>query len=182
MRWEVILVDPPWPYSGDPNKDQAAGKHYDLMTADQINSMPIRDIMSKRSVVYMWATSPKLHLAMQAGAAWGLHYKGVAFVWVKTTKGGKIISGQGVRPTITKPTTEMVLAFSNVKNGRPLPILDESIGQVATAPRGAHSEKPGEFARRIEMLHGNVSKLEMFARSERAGWDAWGLGVGSEAF
>jgi len=173
--YQVILADPPWAYSGDPNKDQAAGKHYALLsTEDIVSTVPMRTLLAKEGVLYLWATSPKLDQAFRCGEAWGLRYIGVAFVWVKTTKEGKIIHGQGVRPTVTKPTTELVLAFSYTKRGRPLPILDESVGQVVTAPRGRHSEKPSEVMRRIELLHGDVRRLELFARSERPEWDAWG--------
>lgn len=39
---------------------------------------------------------------------------------------------------------------------------------------GKHSQKPETFHEIIETMFPNVPKLEMFARSERAGWDAWG--------
>jgi N6-adenosine-specific RNA methylase IME4 len=48
---------------------------------------------------------------------------------------------------------------------------------VLTLPRGRHSEKPAAFAEMIEAMFPSVPRLEMFARSPRAGWDA----VGAEA-
>ena len=42
------------------------------------------------------------------------------------------------------------------------------------APRGAHSVKPVEAYERIEALMGEVSRVELFARNRRQGWDAWG--------
>lgn len=182
--YDVVLLDPPWPYEGSATKDQAAGKHYALMSLGALEQLPVRALLAPRSLVYLWATGPKLHLAVQLGLAWGLRFAGVAFVWVKTGRSGKVIHGQGVRPTITKPTSELVLAFTPVKRGRPLPVLDEGMGQIVLAcrPDNVHSAKPAEIQDRIERLHGPQRRLEMFARNERAGWDAWGLGVGSEAF
>ena len=95
---------------------------------------------------------------------------------MKTTRAGKVIQGQGVRPTVVKPTTELVLVGSTNRNGRPLPVFDEGVGQVILAPRGRHSEKPLECRRRIESIFGpNVRRLEMFARGgEVEGWDRFG--------
>lgn len=182
--YNVLLVDPPWPYTGSPTKDQAAGKHYDLMSWEKLATLPVKPWLARQSVVYLWVTGPLMSKAMRlAEDAWGLTYRGQAFVWVKTTKEGKIIHGQGSRPTLVKPTTETVLAYATTKSGRPLPVLDESIGQVVTAPRGAHSEKPAEVQDRIEKLHGaDVRLLELFARKERPGWDAWGDALGSTPF
>jgi site-specific DNA-methyltransferase (adenine-specific) len=172
--YSVILADPPWKYYGDPNKDQACGKHYNCMTPEEIAALPVKMLCADRAVVLVWATCPMLDVAMDTIRAWGLHYRGVAYVWVKTRADGGIINGQGVRPTLTKPTTELVLAASTVKRGRPLKILNEGQGQVVLAPRGEHSKKPDEVQKRIETLLGDVPRLELFARRKRPGWDAWG--------
>ena len=37
-----------------------------------------------------------------------------------------------------------------------------------------HSRKPDEVQERIEAMYPNATKLEMFARRRREGWDAWG--------
>lgn len=182
--YEVLLLDCPWHYTGATDKDQAAGKHYDLLTLAELKHLPVRGLLAKRAIVYLWATCPKLHHAVELGLSWGLRFVGVPFVWVKTSRKGRIIHGQGVRPTIVKPTVEQVLAFTNVTRGRPLPVLNEGVAQVATEPRPAnqHSAKPEEIQRRIETLHGPQRRLELFARTERQGWDAWGAGVGSAPF
>lgn len=187
-KYRIALIDPAWHYYGDPNKDQAAGKHYDLMQLETICALPVRELLAPPGVVFCWATGPRLNYAIKAIEAWGLHYRGVAYVWVKTTQDGKVISGQGVRPTITKPTTEFVLAATTCKTGRPLPILTEAQGQVAFAPGedcegeplfaprpgNRHSAKPSIVRERIEALYGDVPRVELFSRELVAGWDAWG--------
>ena len=126
----------------------------------------------------MWATCPRLDFALKLIEAWGLTYRGVAYVWVKTNRRGEIISGQGVPPTFTKPTTELVLAATTKPTGRPFPILDLAQPQVVLHSRGAHSEKPAVFRRRIEQLCGDRPRIELFARTSAQGWDSWGAEVG----
>lgn len=186
---DVIYTDNPWMYYGDPQKMAAAGKHYDLMTDEELKALPVLSKCSKRAVVFMWVTGPRLDFGIDVMRAWGLHYRGIAFVWVKTRQDGQIIGAQGVRPSIVKPTTELVLegsvqgddvdlvlAGSTVRTGRPLSLLDEGVPQVVLAPRGLHSAKPPEVRRRIERLYGSDRpKLELFARGEpHDGWDRFG--------
>lgn len=175
MQYPVIICDPPWKYFGDPNKDQAAGKHYPTLTVDEMLALPWP--LATPGVLFMWATGPKLQDALDLGARLGLHYRGVAFVWVKCREqDGRMvpIGAQGVRPSIVKPTTELVLAFATCAKGRPLPLLSESVPQVVLAKRVGHSVKPREVQDRIVQLYGDVPKLEMFARERYPGWDAFG--------
>lgn len=173
--YDVVYSDCPWPMWGDPNKDQAAGKHYDLMSKEELAALPVRDLLDGHGVVLVWATCPRLDVAIDTLRAWGLHYRGIAYVWVKTSRAGNIISGQGVRPTTVKPTTELVLVGSIRARGRPLPLMTEGQGQVVLAPRGRHSQKPAEVRRRIEELFGaEVRRAELFARERAPGWDGWG--------
>jgi Transcriptional activator, adenine-specific DNA methyltransferase len=173
-RYAVILADPPWSYYGDPNKDQAAGKHYDLMSTADIAALPVRSITAPSAALFLWATGPRLPEAVKVMEAWGFHYRGAHSVWVKTARDGRIINGQGVRPTFTKPTTEFLLVGSTCRRGRPLPIVTEAQSQVVLSPRGRHSEKPAVFRRRIVELLGDVPRIELFARERVDGWDAWG--------
>ncbi|MCC6597077.1 MAG: DNA methyltransferase [Rhodanobacteraceae bacterium] len=179
--YTVVLADPPWQYSGDPTRDQAAGKHYAMLSLERLAAMPVPALLAPQSVLYLWATGPKLPLAVALLEAWRLRYLGVAFVWVKCRSDGTPIAGQGVRPTLVKPTTEFVLAASPVRRGRPLPVLDEALGQVvlASRPGERHSAKPAEVRQRIQRLHGRQRRLELFARDTAPGWDAWGCDVGS---
>lgn len=175
-KYQVAYIDPPWAYYGDPNKNAAAGKHYDLMGLKDISDLPIRDILEKNAAAFVWATCPRLDYAIKAIESWGLHYRGIAYVWVKTNKAGRIIVGQGIPPTFTKPTTELLLVATTKPRGRPFPIQTMKQAQVVLSPRGRHSEKPAIFKRNIEELCGEVSKIELFSRSEQIeiGWDYWG--------
>jgi N6-adenosine-specific RNA methylase IME4 len=180
-RYDVILADPPWSYYGQQGKWGAAAKFYATAPDEAIVQLPIADLLSDRGVLFLWATSPRLDVAMACLAAWKLHFRGVAFVWVKARKDGGPIGAQGVRPSIVKPTVEYVLAASRVAKGRPLPVADEGVANVILAPKRAHSQKPEAVREAIERLYPHASRLELFARSERPGWDAWGNEVGKFA-
>jgi N6-adenosine-specific RNA methylase IME4 len=177
-QYEVVLADPPWTYYGQQNKWGAAAKFYSLMSDDDIRSLPVNELLATRSVLFLWATGPRLDLALQCISDWGLFYRGMAFVWVKTKQSGAPIGAQGVRPSIVKPTTEFVLAASRAARGRPLPLADEGVPQVVMAPKQAHSAKPREVQERIERLYPSARRIELFARTPRVGWDAWGMEAG----
>lgn len=172
-EYPILVADPPWQYANDPMKPQAAGKHYKCMGLHELLT-EVRWPLAKPGILFLWATCPKLQEAMLLGDALGLHYRGVAFVWVKTKQDGTPVGAMGVRPSIVKPLTELVLAFSNKATGRPLPLSDESIRQTCFAPVTVHSEKPAAVQDAIDRMYPTLPKYEMFARRRRPGWDAMG--------
>jgi N6-adenosine-specific RNA methylase IME4 len=177
-EYDIVYADPPWFYYGSQIKDAAAAKHYPLMTQEELAALPLRSIMSKRAALFLWATGPRLNFAIDLIARWGLHYRGIAYVWVKTNRQGKIIRGQGVPPTFTKPTTELVLAATTMPAGRPFPLHDLRQGQVVLEPRAEHSRKPAVFRSLIAQLCGDRTRIELFAREVSADWDCWGPEIG----
>lgn len=175
-QYDEVYADPPWPMWGSSTKNAAAGKHYTLMTLAAICAMPVKSLFrGKKGALFLWATCPRLDLAFKAIDSWGLHYRGVAFIWTKTRKDGQVIGAQGVPPTGTKPTAELCLLATTNNLGRPFPLLDASVRQDVFAPRGEHSEKPDEVRKRIVRLYGDRPRLELFAREAKDGWDRWGL-------
>lgn len=179
--FDVVLADPPWEYTGQQDKWGAAAKFYKTHPVARITTLPMLRLLAPRGVLFLWVTGPLLHLGFEAIKAWGLYPRGVAFVWVKTKKDGTPIGAQGVRPSIVKPLTEMVLAASRVREGRPMPLASESVTQTVFAPKRAHSQKPDGVQERIEVMYPHASKLELFARQKRRDWVAWGNEVPEEA-
>jgi N6-adenosine-specific RNA methylase IME4 len=180
-QYDIIYADPPWYYYGSPDKWAAAGKHYPLMTKEEISALPVASISKNPSVIFMWTTSSQIQASIEVMNAWGFHYRGVAWVWVKTAIDGHIINGQGVKPSFTKPTSELLLVGSTKPKGRVFPIADQSMGQVVLHPRGRHSAKPDVFRQNIiRLFDGEYDKIELFAREVADGWDAWGNEVGQE--
>jgi len=189
--YDILLADPPWHYYGSATKDAAAGKHYNLMEDGDLAKLPVLDLMPKKAAMFMWATCPRLDFAIDLIRSWGLHYRGVAWVWVKTRKDGAVIHGQGVPPTFTKPTTELLLAATTMPRGRAWPIQTSRMAQVIHEPpaipiyeprTGHHSEKPKRFHRLIEELAGpDVRKAELFCRGfPEPTWHGWGNECGRQ--
>jgi len=175
-KFDLLLCDPPWKYTQDNTGTNIASRHYGLMDQKDLNDLPVKDILNKKAAVLMWATGPKLDFAVETMKAWGLHYRGVAFVWVKTRKSdGVIINGQGVPPTFTKPTTEFLLLGTTKKAGRMIPLKKFNTAQVVLAPRGKHSEKPEVFREMVEKTFLEpYSKIELFSRKKVPGWTTLG--------
>jgi len=173
-QFDVLLADPPWSYYGNQGKWGAAAKFYATMTDEDILGLPMITWLSDRGVLFLWATGPRLDFAIECIGQWGLHYRGVAFVWVKTKQDGTPIGAQGTRPSIVKPLTEFVLAASTVARGRPMKLASESVVQTVLAPKQAHSAKPDEIQERIELLYPDARKAELFARRHRLGWSCYG--------
>jgi N6-adenosine-specific RNA methylase IME4 len=174
-RYDVVIADPPWFYTVNPgmpgvSTQTGAALQYDLMSDEDIFALPMRDRMEDKSVLFTWATCPKLDVAMKAIDAWGLQYRGISFIWIKTRADGVPWRAKGVRPSVVKPLTELVLVASPKKTGRPLPLSSESVVQTVFACPGVHSAKPEEVQDRIEQLYPTASKLEMFARRQRPKW------------
>lgn len=175
-KYQVILADPPWLYYGDPNKNQAAGKHYSCMNLQQLSKLPVKSIAAKDAVLYMWATGPKLEESICLINNWGFKFRTVAHVWVKTTKTGSVIHGQGIRPSFVKQNAEYILVGSMGKPGRTLPLCSESTPQIVlhSRPDNLHSKKPNVFRDLVVETYGDVKRVELFCRFPALGWDAWG--------
>ncbi len=190
-KYDVVYADPAWTYYGSKDKNGAAAKEYkNSMTLEEICALPMKSLLRdpKNGAFFVWATCPLLHYAFYAGYSWGLHYRGIAFNWVKTRKSdGVPIGAQGLPPTATKPTSEMCLLFTTCKRGRPFPLLsskvpqvfeqealEEAQGEALYHPRGAHSEKPAIVRDRIVALYGDRPRIELFSRHVVEGWNRIG--------
>lgn len=178
MVFDVLVADPSWPYKKHHDKRQPfAEDHYPLMKIEDIYGMRCRihEHTHRNTVVYIWATGPKLHLAVRTFEEWGLFYRGIAHSWTKETKDGYLLNGVGPRPSLVKPITELLLWGSYLEEGRPAKLMNENSPNQICHHRLAHSQKPEIFQDTIEALLGpGVSKLELFARRHRPGWHCTG--------
>ena len=173
---EIVLADPPWMHTGSQTKMAAAGKEYACLSVKDMARVPVADMCARQAVCFMWATCPRLDDAMNLLHAWSFNYCGIPFIWRKTTNSGKPINGQGVRPTLVKPTVELLIAGVKKGRSRPFPILNEGMPQVIEHPRpGKHSHKPQVFHDLIVELLGDRERIELFARRNTDGWSCTGL-------
>lgn len=172
-KFPIILADPPWPFDNSGNNNQRnVSRHYKTMSLSDIKSLPVASIADKNSILFLWITNPRLYYADEIISAWGFKYKTVGFTWIKQNKNGEgVFRGMG---HYTRSNPEQCLIATR---GKVLPRKSSCVDQLIIAPRREHSRKPDEIYDRIEALYGGPY-LELFSRTRRKGWTAWGNETG----
>jgi N6-adenosine-specific RNA methylase IME4 len=169
-RWPIILVDPPWDYeiSAPGRENSHPAQHYAVMSPAEIRALPVADLAAESCVLFLWTTAPCLEQAIEVIRAWGFEYK-TGLVWDKEIIGmGHWVRGQH----------EHLLIAS--KGSPPLPPTESVPASVFRERRREHSRKPEASYRIIEAMYPALPKIELFARSTREGWAAWGNEVATE--
>lgn len=166
--YNVILADPPWQYDNT-GLEGAAINHYDTMAVPELCDLltTIELGVSDNAVLFMWVTAPMLDVAMEVVNAWGFDYK-TNIVWHKLQNG----SGLG---HYVRVEHELLLICTR---GSFTPLTKHPISSILATPLREHSRKPDESYEIIERLYPDCSYIELFARTKRDGWDAWGNEVG----
>lgn len=176
FRAGVIYVDPPWTfrtYSGK-GKQRSAERHYDVMSLDEIQAMPVAQLAAKDCALLLWGVCPELPGALEVIKQWGFEYSTVAFTWVKQNRSGEgLFTGMGYH---TRSNVELCLLGLRGSPER----LAKDVHQVVMTPVGEHSVKPEEVRRRIKRLYPGPY-LELFARRPVDGWTVWGNEVEASA-
>jgi N6-adenosine-specific RNA methylase IME4 len=168
-KYRVWYADPPWSYgnSGVINESDSYGRaarHYPSMSIEALCDMgaEIRSKCEPDAVLFMWVTSPLLAECFPVIDAWGFQYKS-SFVWDKV--GHNFGHYNSVRH-------EFLLVATR---GSCLPDDRTLHDSVLSIPKSdVHSQKPEEFRRMIDSLYTWGKRIELFARAQVEGWDAWG--------
>tara|TARA_Y100000034_G_scaffold119043_1_gene160409 strand:+ start:59 stop:1024 length:966 start_codon:yes stop_codon:yes gene_type:complete len=162
-KYDVIYADPPWKYGDEQNTDKLGGatKHYSLMSVEELCKMDVESLLPLNAVLFLWVTSPILPECFTVIEAWGFVYK-ASFVW------DKIKHNMGHYNSVRH---EFLLICTK---GSFLPENKKLYDSVQSIERTKHSEKPKEFRKIIESLYPSGKKLELFARQQHKGWEAFG--------
>lgn len=171
--YTLLYVDPPWQYTDkNANGKRGACFKYPVMTLANLKALPVAKLAAEDSALAMWWVSPMPLEALEVVSAWGFTLKNMcAFTWHKLSKTGRRDHfGTG---HYTRSNTENVLIATR---GKPV-VASKSVRGIVTAPVGAHSVKPAEVRKRLEVLFGDVQRVELFARERVAGWDSMGSGI-----
>ena len=173
--YRVIYADPPWTFStySRKGKGRSAEAHYDCMSLAEIKALPVADWAANNCVLLLWTTDPLLPTALDVIRSWNFTYKTVGFYWTKLNKSASSLdyndrsffTGLGFW---TRANPELCLLATRGHPHR----RRADVKKLIVSPRREHSRKPDEAYARIEALC-EGPYLEMFARSERSGWDAW---------
>lgn len=191
-KYDIIYADPPWSFKVWSNKGEgrSAESHYSTMSIQDIKQLPIKNLLSKNAALFIWVTFPTLDTSFDVMKGWGFKYKTCAFNWVKANKSAdltKLNVNKDIRMNMgyyTRANSELCLLADTEDNddivllgtsGKVLPRWSKSVRQVIVTHQREHSRKPDEVYERIEQLFGpDTKKLELFARTQREGWDCWG--------
>lgn len=168
-QYNCIVIDPPWPVKKierENRPDQGSELDYRTMSLQEIANLPILNLTNPAgSHVYLWVTSKFLPVALQLFNKWGIKYQCV-LAWVKNV---------GITPFSFMYNLEFVV-FGRVGN---LPLLECGVKQSfegsegIKGANGKHSEKPESFYDLVLKVSPGP-RLDMFARKNREGFDAWG--------
>jgi N6-adenosine-specific RNA methylase IME4 len=161
-HYNVILVDPPWSYIVPGRCDPK--NHYGVMSDEEIKALRIP--AADNAILFLWATNPKLDIAIDTLRAWGFTYK-TNFAWFKDKFGtGYYNRGQH----------ELLLIGVKGK-GIGVPFQADRSSSVFFAERTEHSKKPEVVYEMIEKMYPGRKYLEMFARGKpyNEKWTVWGL-------
>jgi len=167
-KYKIIYADPPWSYRNMGNIQATANSHYSTMSNKDICNLPINKISEDNSILFLWATFPKIQEALDVIKAWGFEYKTLGFSWIKTNpKNGKPFFGVG---WYTKSNAEVCLIGVKGK----APKISNSVSSVIIEPRGDHSAKPDIVRDKIVEFCGDITRIELFAREKILGWTSIG--------
>src|SRR3990167_8289350 len=165
------------------NIQATANTHYPTMENKDICRLSVSEISDENSILFLWATFPKIQEALDVIKAWGFEYKTVGFTWIKKNKNGGNFFGVG---WYTKSNVEICLIGVKGK----APKESNSVSQIIETVREEHSRKPDIVRDRIIELCGDLPRIELFTRPKPQmrldgtntfdGWDVWGNEVESD--
>lgn len=161
-KYSAIVIDPPWPIekiTREVRPKQGPALDYPVMQLDEIKALPISELASEGTHVYLWTTHKFVPAAFDLFATWGVRYE-CLLTWIKNV---------GMTPFSWMYDTEHVL-FGRIGQ---LEVVTKGQRLSFQAPVQGHSVKPDVFYERV-VAASPEPRLEMFARTARPGFTAWG--------
>lgn len=169
-KYKIIYADPPWKYVklNFYEKKGVNKQVYDRMELEEIKELEVDKMTENNSVLFLWVTNPFIKKGLEVMESWGFQFVTIAFVWIKTYRNGKHITGMG---RYTRSCVELCLLG---RKGEGIKRIGTNVSQLVYGNLKKHSKKPDEVRERIVELFGDVRRIELFARERTKGWDVWG--------
>lgn len=164
-KYSCIVIDPPWDIKKierEVHPDQGKFLDYPTMPLDRIadeNWVPVRTHAADDCHLYLWVTQKYLPAGLQLMEQWGFRYQ-CLMTWRKNF---------GMTPFSWMYDTEHVI-FGRKGN---LPLSQLGLRLSFEAPVQGHSVKPEVFYDRVRAASPGP-RIDMFARTEREGFQVWG--------
>ncbi|HDD9043199.1 TPA: DNA methyltransferase [Escherichia coli] len=193
MKFSLIYADPAWSYSNTVSNG-AAENHYGTMKLTDMKRLPVWELAEDDAVLAMWFTGTHSREAIELAEAWGFTVRTMkGFTWVKLNP----LAEQHINKALREGAVEDFYDFltllntqtkmnggnytrANTENlliatkGKGLERINASVKQVIYSPLGEHSQKPWEARHRLELMYGDVTRIELFSRCSAPGWSHWG--------
>ena len=207
--FQLILADPPWAFrthtsegrtptqkkfqeapgcGAEGEAEPFVSDHYPTMQLADMAALPIADVAAGNAVLAMWIVGSHCDAALELGRAWGFEFATDLFYWLKQKRirpdqldmfTGDVAPLPMSMGYYSRKQVEPCWLF---KRGKGLPVRDHGVRQLIVAPKSEHSRKPVEQYHGLDRLFGpDVTRLELFSRTPRAGWTAWGNETGKFA-
>lgn len=183
-KFGCIEADPPWYELGGGKIIRGAQRHYPLMKTPEICALPVASICAPDVHLYLWVTNNALAKGWghDVARAWG--FTPITILsWLKDGNPGL---GQYFRGN----SEHVLFCRRGMPEYKTHPITDKRAQGLTAFVYGSveeegawwnevrpdertHSRKPMKIKEWAELVsHGPY--LEMFARTRRPGWEAWG--------
>jgi N6-adenosine-specific RNA methylase IME4 len=169
---DLFVIDPPWPKrKGGLRKvtpNQTRYLDYPTMSVPDIFALLDAEIFPQASpvhTVFMWTVDQFLFETESLMECHGYH-RHARIIWDK---------GNGVAPCFTvRYTHEYLLWYYKPTLTKVAQDMRGKLGTVIRAGNREHSRKPDEAYQYVEALYPDATKLDVFSREPRAGWEQWG--------
>lgn len=171
LAYDLIMADCPWDFQlySEKGSSKSAQAQYDCMGIGALKALPVGHLARGDAALFMWATWPMLPQAIEVMSAWGFPYTSGG-VWHKKTTHGHTAFGTGYR--LRSASEPWLLGIvGNPKTSRSHRNVIEGLARE-------HSRKPEEAYAWCESYMPNARRADLFSRTTRLGWEAWGNEVG----
>ena len=164
-KYRCIVIDPPWDIKKierEERPNQGVSLDYPTMSLDEIadeSLVPLRTHADDDCHLYLWVTHKYLPAGLDLMEAWGFRYQ-CLMTWRKNV---------GITPFSWMYDTEHVI-FGRKGN---LPLTQLGLRLSFDAATQGHSVKPEVFYDRVREASPGP-RIDMFARTERDGFEVWG--------
>ena len=171
-KYKVIYADPPWRQSKGGKKKvrpitSGTSLDYNVLSLAEIKEhlAIATELSNDNSILFLWTIEKYLHEAEELAKKLGykLHAR---MIWDKVT---------GIPAAFTIRYGHEYLLY--MYKGKFTPVAKDCRGKYHSVFREKvtkHSRKPEIAYEIIESLYPQASRLELYARNERDGWDCWG--------
>jgi N6-adenosine-specific RNA methylase IME4 len=167
-KYPVICADPATRFKAGFG-DRSIENHYPTETIEEWCKLPVRELAMPHCRLFVWTTVPQLAATItQLLPAWDFEYKSCC-CWDKTSPEHDREAGTGYW---FRNQHELLLLATRGDPALPPPAAVPV--SMYRERKGAHSAKPDFYREMIEAMTPGLPRIELFARTARAGWTVWG--------